>query len=162
MRPFTVVFGKTSITSFEDFELSLFSNWKIQMNARNRQKPICWKHLDGWIFFSFIEVDWKCINCPLQRTVLQSHLRFNEFSWCGALAKRQKKLPETGKKRKITWRIRKKRSKSVSIFTQKLFVNKCPTRPRHLISRFGYDEVWNLNLVRFLDLLFFQLIKTLI
>ena len=123
MRPFTVVFGKTSITSFEDFELSLFSNWKIQMNARNRQKPICWKHLDRFFFHSF-EVDWKCINCPLQRTVLQSHLRFNEFSWCGALAKRQKKLPETGKKRKITWRIRKKRSKSVSIFTQKLFVNK--------------------------------------
>ena len=124
-RLFILVFGKTSITSFENFELSLFSNWKIQMNARNRQKPICWKHLDGWIFFSFIEVDWKCINCPLQRTVLQSHLRFNEFSWCGALAKRQKKLPETGKKRKITWRIRKKRSKSASIFTQKLSQINC-------------------------------------
>ena len=88
---------------------------------------------DGF-FFSFIEVDWKCINCPLQRTVLQSHLRFNEFSWCGALAKRQKKLPETGKKRKITWRIRKKRSKSVSIFTQKLFVNK--------MSSASYQPIW--------------------
>ena len=135
VRLFILIFGKTSLTSFEDFELSLFSNWKIQMNARNRQKPICWKHLDGWIFFSFIEVDWKCINCPLQRTVLQSHLRFNEFSWCGALAKRQKKLlPETGKKRKITWRIRKKRSKSVSIFTQKLFVNK--------MSSASYQPIW--------------------
>ena len=70
------------------FQLRNFG-WFVNSNFKNMW-PICWKHLDG--SFSFIEVDWKCINCPLQRTVLQSHQRFNEFSWCGALVKRQKAL----------------------------------------------------------------------
>ena len=43
-----------------------------------------------WILVETIgfHSDWKCINCPLPRNWTpwtQSHQRFNEFSWCGAL-----------------------------------------------------------------------------
>ena len=127
VRLFILVFGKTSkYNKFWSFWIKSVVIGKFKwMLGTGKNQFVESTSTDGF-FFSFIEVDWKCINCPLQRTVLQSHLRFNEFSWCGALAKRQKKLlPETGKKRKITWRIRKKRSKSVSIFTQKLSQVNC-------------------------------------
>ena len=124
MRPFTVVFGKTSIISFEDFELSLFSNWKIQMNARNRQKPICWKHLDGWIFFSFIWSRLKMHKLPPAKNCSSISSEIQWIFMVRCPCKTTKEAARDWKEKKDYMKNKKKSSKSVSIFTQKLFVNK--------------------------------------
>ena len=95
-KPYVIYFV---ISWYKISQLRTFG-WFVNSNPKNMW-PICWKHLDG--SFSFIASRLKMHKLPPAKNCSssnQSHLRFNEFSWCGALVKRQKELLNTEKKRK--------------------------------------------------------------
>ena len=65
-----------------------FVRWRLQQWEFGVATPSGWIHLEFWWKPLVFHSDWKCINCPLPRNWTpwtQSHQRFNEFSWCGAL-----------------------------------------------------------------------------
>ena len=91
------------------------------MNARNRQKPICWKHLDGWIFF----IHWSRLKMHKLPPAKNCSSISSEIQWIFMVrcpCKTTKEAARDWKEKKDYMKNKKKnRSKSVSIFTQKLF-----------------------------------------